>query len=250
MRFVMQPPIVIMGYHRPGGATFPMTIASLLLADDTALGHDLHLVLDSPDLGVAWALRHLMHVHLLTAHQAAQQHPRTGATRTMLGWRRALDFTHEEGLILLEDDLTFSTNWLRQLKMAIARTNSESIVFAYWQPQGTQAALPPGDLPTIDGSHRADCTLAIYLPKIIADALKNELDARNFDEVIDYNWNLPFAGASLLANWVRWHGITVRVMQPTVVQHLNAEHGLHAHHGIRASTTFDETPHGRTKELV
>jgi FkbM family methyltransferase len=248
IRKELRPAVTMMAYHRPLPEKMPVnfqsTIASALLADSSVQDHDFSLVLDSLEFRSAEVIKHLVNVDLLTEAQELAQRPRWGGTRSLLSLSRCLEKVNDDGIVVLEDDLSFSPAWLRRVEEAVGELSKKTNRFLLFLYYGNGDVT--GVLPQLTSEQRADGTIGVYFSAAAAREAKAALDVRDFDKVCSYNFDRPLSADAFIANWRMWKDVPVFVLNPNVVQHYGVE-GLNASWSFGHSKTFDESKHPRLR---
>ncbi len=108
----------------------------MLLADlsISVVRTPIHIVLDSSEVRSFIVYEHLedIHVHVLSAEEAAKQDALSGYQRTMKTYARALALSSKEGVLLSEDDLTFGEDWFSKTNRMIDELKLQYKHFGLW----------------------------------------------------------------------------------------------------------------------
>lgn len=128
--------VSVMTYDR-SPSYLDRTLGSLGLSDRTRADwiRKIHLILDTDNPFFCQDLKNLVDLHYLTKDQELLQKEGSPRDRINLSFKRAIQVEPgETGLIFMEDDILFRTNWLSHLEKALEQINKKE-PFALWLHQ-------------------------------------------------------------------------------------------------------------------
>jgi hypothetical protein len=205
--------VAMMACHREGYGALS-TIAAGMLADER-MGDRLTVVLDSDELRGFEHVKHLVPVKLLSPEEAAMQQGKRGQQRALLTYQRCLREANEDGVLVIEDDLTFTPWWLRRAITRIVhcrRQYGERFLLYFYWGWGLQEEYGVHELDPVYWGYG---TLAVYWPAVLA-----KLCALTFgeDPTLD-GYAKEWAADAYVSYWCRKNKIPILICNPNLVQH-------------------------------